>query len=101
MYPGVLFDSYEQQYVHSYVLHLIFVRYYFRNERMKQMRLYQHSARCPVALRTFLDCNPSYWCFISLRWHDAEEDNLNHLREPSNEDPEMTNIIRMRPISNR
>ncbi|CAF1611529.1 unnamed protein product [Rotaria magnacalcarata] len=30
------------------------------------MRLYKHSARCPVALRAFLDCNPVYWDFIPL-----------------------------------
>ena len=56
------------------------------------MRLYQHSARCPVGLRTFLDCNPSYWCFIPLRWHDAEHENLLSMQEASNVDPEMTNI---------
>ena len=35
------------------------------------MRLYQHSARCPVALRLFLECNPIYWPFIPL--HRSEE----------------------------
>lgn len=44
------------------------------------MRLYIHSARCPVALRTFLDCNPNYWCFIPMSWHDAADDDLNHFR---------------------
>ena len=63
--------------------------------------VYQHSARCPIALRTFLDCNPSYWCFIPLRWNDAEHDNLVYLREPSKSDPEMTNIIRMGASDNR
>ena len=47
------------------------------------MRLYQHSAKCPVALRTFLDCNPNYWCFIPLRWQEAEEENLNALQQSS------------------
>ncbi|CAF1421151.1 unnamed protein product [Rotaria sordida] len=28
------------------------------NEIANCMRLYQHSARCPIALRLFLDCNP-------------------------------------------
>jgi hypothetical protein len=65
------------------------------------MRLYLHSTRCPVALHTFLDCNPSYWCFIPLRWHDAEQENLIHLQEISTGDPEMTNIIRMGALSNR
>ena len=101
LYPGALFDPYEQQYVHSNVIHLIFLRYYSRNERLKQMRLYQHSARCPTALRTFLDCNPSYWCIIPLRWHDAEYENLLSMREASNVDPEMTNIIRIDALGNR
>lgn len=42
------------------------------------MRVYQHSARCPVALRAFLDCNPQYQCFIPMPWHDALVDNLNY-----------------------
>ncbi|CAF4800816.1 unnamed protein product, partial [Rotaria socialis] len=32
---------------------------------MKKMRLYQHSAHCPVAIQLFLEHNPAYWCFIS------------------------------------
>ena len=35
------------------------------------MRLYQHSARCPVALRLFLECNPIYWSFIPLHRSEA------------------------------
>ena len=35
------------------------------------MRLYLHSTQCPVALRSFLDCNPNYWCFIPMSRHDA------------------------------
>jgi len=101
LYPRALFDPYEQQYVHANVIHLIFLRYYFRNERTKKMHLYQHSARCPVALRTFLDCNPSYWCFIPLRWHDAEHENLLYMRRTSDVDPVMTNIIRMGALDNR
>jgi hypothetical protein len=48
------------------------------------MRLYQHSARCPVALRTFLDCNPDYWCFILFLWQDVEEANMIFLQQASN-----------------
>ncbi|CAF1429983.1 unnamed protein product, partial [Rotaria sordida] len=50
------------------------------NEREKemfnQMRLYQHAARCPEALRSFLDCNPMYWCFIPLPWDEAVTENV-------------------------
>ncbi|CAF3980756.1 unnamed protein product [Rotaria sordida] len=49
------------------------------NEREKemanQMRLYQHSARCPAVLRSFLDCNPTYWCFIPIPWDEAVTEN--------------------------
>ncbi|CAF2116443.1 unnamed protein product [Rotaria magnacalcarata] len=42
-----------------------------QNIILKQMRLYQHSARCPVALQLFLDCTPIYWCFIPLPRREA------------------------------
>ena len=44
------------------------------------MRLYLHSARCPVALRSFLDCNPNYWCFIPMPWYDAADEDLINLQ---------------------
>ena len=44
------------------------------------MRLYLHSARCPVALRSFLDCNPNYWCFIPMSWYDAADEDLINLQ---------------------
>ncbi|CAF5154493.1 unnamed protein product, partial [Rotaria socialis] len=51
------------------------------------MRLYQHSARCPIALRSFLDCNPTYWCFIPLVWSEAVAENDIHWHGASNIDP--------------
>ncbi|CAM4970956.1 unnamed protein product [Rotaria socialis] len=42
-----------------------------QNLILKQLCLYQHSARCPVALHVFLDCNPIYWCFIPLPRYEA------------------------------
>ena len=54
--------------------------FFFRKERANGMHLYLHSARCSVALRSFLDCNPNYWCFIPLSWHDAVSEDLNHFR---------------------
>jgi hypothetical protein len=65
------------------------------------MRLYQHSARCPIALRTFLDFHPDYWCFIPLLWHEGQDENLLSLRRTSSGHSEMTNIIKMGAISNR
>ena len=47
------------------------------------MRLYQHSARCPIALRSFLDCNPQYWCFIPMSLQDASSENITILQQMS------------------
>ena len=44
------------------------------------MHLYLHSARCPVVLRSFLDCNPKYWCFIPMCWHEAASVDLKDLQ---------------------
>ncbi len=60
------------------------------------MRLYQHSARCPSALRSFLDCNPIYWCFIPMLWPEAEDENISYIRRAStNAGPELTNALMM------
>jgi hypothetical protein len=64
------------------------------------MRLYQHSARCPVALRSFLDCNPNYWCFIPLLWDAALGENVAHLPRIDNVDPALANVIMMGAIDN-
>ncbi|CAF4396489.1 unnamed protein product, partial [Rotaria sordida] len=45
------------------------------------MRLYQHSARCPIALRLFLECNPNYWCFIPLLVDEAAVENKAYVQE--------------------
>jgi hypothetical protein len=71
-----------------------------------KMRLYQHSARCSVALRSFLDCNPNYWRFVPMLWYDAQAEKIAAFRErssssSSNTDPEMDNVIAMGAISNR
>ena len=48
---------------------------------MNKMRLYQHAARCSVALRRFLDVNPHYWPFIPLLWRDVQAENIFSTRE--------------------
>ncbi|CAF1325304.1 unnamed protein product [Rotaria sordida] len=58
-----------------------------------KMRLYQHSARCPVALRAFLDCNPIYWRFIPLYWKDALSDNTTYYRGHTVRDPILANVM--------
>lgn len=42
---------------------------------MKNMRLYQHSAHCSVAIQLFLEHNPSYWCFISKSREEVQQEN--------------------------
>ncbi|CAF3153835.1 unnamed protein product [Rotaria socialis] len=37
------------------------------------MKLYQHSAHCPLALQWFLDENPEYWPFVPKKLSEAEE----------------------------
>ncbi|CAF1471338.1 unnamed protein product [Adineta steineri] len=72
-------------------------------EIANKMRLYQHSARCPVALRSFLDCNPIYWCFIPQRLGYALAENAIHLQHTSTTtttDPEHDNIIAMGTTDN-
>lgn len=71
------------------------------------MRLYQHSARCPVALRSFLDCNPDYWCFIPLLHHEAEAENFANAEERRKKasdskvvDLELSSIIAVAAIGN-
>ena len=88
---------------------------HFRRRAANQMRLYKHSARCQIALRAFLDCNPEYWCFIPMQGDDALFDNLRHSRGASNdeeshvnetnqsdddeeEDPQLQNYIQRVPI---
>jgi hypothetical protein len=46
---------------------------------MKQMRLYQHSAHCPVALQLFLQHNPMYQCFIPKSMNEVEDENQFYL----------------------
>ena len=68
-----------------------------------KMRLYQHSTRCSVALRSFLDCNPDYWCFVPMLWYDAQAENIAAFRERCSsqpQDPEMDNVIAMGAIGN-
>jgi hypothetical protein len=39
-----------------------------RNDRMW---LYQHTARCPVAVQLFLDANPDFWCLVPMTKEEA------------------------------
>ncbi|CAF3752400.1 unnamed protein product [Rotaria sp. Silwood1] len=37
-----------------------------------RMKLYQHSARCPVAMQIFLDANPQYWRFVPMTLEESQ-----------------------------
>ncbi|CAF3104581.1 unnamed protein product [Rotaria sp. Silwood2] len=38
-----------------------------------RMKLYQHSARCPIAIQIFLDANPQYWRFVPMTLEESEK----------------------------
>lgn len=57
------------------------------------MRLYQHSARCPTVLRSFLACNPGYECFIPQRSGEALAENARHFRSTTDEDPTVVALL--------
>ncbi|CAF1636162.1 unnamed protein product [Rotaria sp. Silwood1] len=72
-----------------------------KKEMANQMRLYQHSARCPAALRSFLDCNPMYWCFIPQSWNVALEENVSYFPNASTTDPNLAAVMATTAIDNR
>ncbi|CAF1566022.1 unnamed protein product [Adineta steineri] len=61
--------------------HPFYDRNFDETKMADKMRLYQHSARCPTALHLFLDCNPSYWCFIPMLKHEARAENIAYVRQ--------------------
>ncbi|CAF1457680.1 unnamed protein product, partial [Rotaria sordida] len=70
-------------------------------EMANQMRLYQHAARCPEALRSFLDCNPMYWCFIPLPVNEAATENAANRPGNSTTDPNLDAVIATTAADNR
>ena len=53
------------------------------------MLLYKHSARCPIAVQMFLNCNPQYWSLVPMLKTEAEQDNqyFHSLPDSIPEDP--------------
>lgn len=65
------------------------------------MRLYQHTARCPVALRSFLECNPNYWCFVPMSSDDILTENVVHFHGDDNQiDPEVRFTMELTTVRN-
>ena len=73
----------------------------FREERIKAMRLYEHSARCRAALLTFLSGNPHYWCFIPQPWNDSMTVNFDCMGEPAARDSEVNYLVEQGVIQHR
>lgn len=46
------------------------------------MKLYQHIARCPVAIQIFLDANPQYWSFIPMTLEESERSEQKLIEHP-------------------
>ena len=44
------------------------------------MKLYQHSARCPVAMQIFLDANPQYWSFTPMTIEESQQSEQQSIR---------------------
>ena len=65
------------------------------------MRPYQHSARCHIGLRSFLECNPMYECFIPQLWNDSMMVNFDCMGEPSDRDSEVNHLVQHGVIEHR
>ena len=50
--------------------------------RKDRMQLYQHSARCPVAMQIFLDANPQYWRFIPMTVDESMKPEQHSIHRP-------------------
>jgi hypothetical protein len=64
------------------------------------MRVYRHSARCYMGLRSFLECNPMYWCFIPQLWNDSMMLNFDCTGEPLERDSEVNYLVQRGVIEN-
>ena len=50
--------------------------------RKDRMRLYQHSARCSVAMQIFLDANPQYWRFVPMTVDESTKPEQHIIQRP-------------------
>lgn len=56
------------------------------------MKLYQHSARCPVAMQLFLDANPRYWRFVPMSIEEAQTPEQQFIQRPQFSEEIASNI---------
>ncbi|CAF1515935.1 unnamed protein product [Rotaria magnacalcarata] len=59
------------------------------------------ASRCSVVLRSFLDCNPIYWCFIPVLWNEALAENSIHTRGTSDTDLLLLQVLTSTAVGNR
>lgn len=50
--------------------------------RKDRMKLYQHSARCPVTMQIFLDANPQYWRFVPMPMEESMQPEECQIQRP-------------------
>ena len=48
--------------------------------RKDRMKLYQHSAQCPVAMQIFLDANQQYWPFVPMTIEESQQSEQQSIR---------------------
>ena len=82
-------------------VNIVFVVVLSRATQAKWMRLYQHTSRCPVALRRFLHSNPAYWCFIPQRWNASMTAHFTSFGEPTQHPDEVTRLVRLGVIDDQ
>ena len=52
----------------------------FSTLRKDRMKLYQHSAQCPVAMQIFLDANQQYWPFVPMTIEESQQSEQQFIR---------------------
>ena len=52
----------------------------FSTLRKDRVKLYQHSAQCPVAMQIFLYANPHYWSFTPMTIEESQQSEQQSIR---------------------
>lgn len=64
------------------------------------MRIYQHVARCSVALKIFIECNPQYRCFVPRRCRLETVERYNSTGEYYDQRTTLYQMVGAHPIAN-
>ncbi|CAF3547400.1 unnamed protein product [Rotaria socialis] len=71
---------------------------HFLNDKKENFRLYQHAARCPKVLQSFVNMNPHYSCFIPMTYDQAIFDDTMNVHQQSSMDHNIEIFIQHVPI---